>query len=71
MRDCRSDQRSNTDALLWSRMGSIARLHRSGVMIIENGQLTMVASGSMASLATIESPDEATVIVYVQRSSSR
>jgi hypothetical protein len=39
-------------------------------MIIENGQLTMVASGSMASLATIESPDEAAVIVCVQRSSS-
>jgi hypothetical protein len=26
-------------------------------MIIEKGQLTMVASDSMASLATIESPD--------------
>ena len=27
-------------------------------MMIENGQVTMVASGSMPSLATIESPDE-------------
>lgn len=32
-------------------------MDRSGVMIKENGQVTMVASGFIASLATIESPD--------------
>jgi hypothetical protein len=41
-------------------MGSRAFLARSGVMIIENGQVTIVASGSIASLslATIENPEE-------------
>ena len=39
-------------------MGSSAFVARSGVMIIEKGQVAMVASGSMASLATIEDPDD-------------
>lgn len=45
-------------------MGSKAFLARSGVMIIEKGQVTMVASGSMASFATIENPvrDESYVV---------
>jgi hypothetical protein len=42
-------------------MASSALLHRTGVMMIENGQLTMVASGCMPSsplATTIESPDD-------------
>ena len=64
MIDCRSVQRSiiapvdgSESRSCWS-IGSRAFLARSGVMIIEKGQETIVASGSMASIATIENPDE-------------
>jgi len=40
-------------------MGSKARLDRTGVMMIENGQVTVVALGSTSSLVNIESPEEA------------
>ena len=56
MIDCRSVHRSSTDTSL--SIGNSARLDRGGVMMIEKGQATMVASGSTSSLATIESPDE-------------
>ena len=56
---CRSVQRSRKDASC--RRGSRAPLERSGVMIIEKGQVAMVASGSMASFATIESPEGTTL----------
>jgi hypothetical protein len=45
--------------------GSSASLDSVGVMMIEKGQVTMVASGSISSLAMIESPDEAEVRVLV------
>jgi len=39
-------------------MGSSAPLDSDGVMMIEKGHVTMAASGSISSPATIESPDE-------------
>jgi hypothetical protein len=59
MIDCRSVQRSSMDASL--RTGSSASLDSDGVMMIEKGHVTMVASGSISSLAMIESPDETKV----------
>jgi len=67
MIDCRSVHCLSIDALSQS-MGSSALLHSSGVMTIENGQLTMVVSGpstmtalssssSLLATNTIESPD--------------
>lgn len=58
MINCRSVQRSSKDVS--RRRGSKASLERRGVMNIEKGQVTMIASESMASLATIESPEETT-----------
>jgi len=52
----RSVQRSNIDASL--SMGCSEALDSAGVMMIENGHVTMVASGWIFSLAMIESPDE-------------
>ena len=70
MIDCRSDQRSSTDASL--SKGSRAFLDSDGVMMIEKGHVAMVASGSMSSLATIESPDEAdNMTVQVQECARR
>jgi hypothetical protein len=45
--------------------GRSASLDSDGVMMIEKGQVTMVASGSISSLAMIESPDETEVRVLV------
>jgi hypothetical protein len=56
MIDCRSVHRSSIDASL--SIGSSASLDRDGAMMVEKGHVTMVASGSMSSLATIESPNE-------------
>jgi hypothetical protein len=53
--DAASD--SDSESSSWS-IDSRAFLAKSGVMIIENGQVTMVASGSMGSLATIENPEQ-------------
>jgi hypothetical protein len=39
-------------------MGRSARSDSDGVMMIEKGHVTMVASGRISSLAVIESPDE-------------
>jgi uncharacterized protein (UPF0254 family) len=63
MIDCRSVHRSSTEASL--SIGSSARLDRGGVMMIEKGQVTMAASGSTSSLATIESPETDDTIVRV------
>jgi len=52
----RSVQRSNMDASL--SMGCSAAMDSDGVMMIENGHVTMVASGWISSLAIIENPDE-------------
>ena len=65
----RSVQRSNMDASL--SMGSSAPLDSDGVMMIENGHVTMVASGCILSLAIIESPDETNNSISTQRASGR
>lgn len=65
----RSVQRSNMDASL--SMGRSALLDRDGVMMIEYGHVTMVASGCISSLATIESPDETRGSIGTQRASTR
>jgi len=52
----RSVQRSKMDASL--SMGRSAHSDSDGVMMIEKGHVTMVASGWISSRAMIESPDE-------------
>jgi len=52
-------------------MGRGAPLDSDGVMIIENGHVTMVASGWISSLAMIESPDETNDSIGTQRASDR
>jgi len=52
-------------------IGRSAPLDSEGVMMIENGHVTMVASGWISSLAMIESPDDTNDSIGTQRASDR